>query len=195
MEQKTFTADELDLIVCQELVENHGINVGRLLNFLDSGELSAYERKSGELEPIYPSMEPKKWEKISGRKIPNSFPEEGLDVLSERKAEYRRLTNNEIGGLTPETVTPLYFSRAEIEVLTGEETESSYSATAKTNLKLHVMKMVKDGLIISKDDLFKDRVINSFMSDPKLDWGEDTIIRYTQRCGIPEKKRGRKPMK
>ena len=212
MEQKVYTADDLDLIENQELVETYGINHGRRMILLDSGQLSAYERIPRKVESVLPSMEPeryeklarKKWEEIPDNKEPfpgvpdsRNFPEEGLDPIPHAQAEYRPLTSNEVAGLTPENADLLYYSRAEVELLTGEETESemSYVDMEKRRLRLLVTKMAKAGKIKSKDDLFRNYAINSFMKDPELNWAPETIIKYTQGCGIPEKKRGRKPTK
>lgn len=194
MEQKTFTAKDLDLIDSQELVESHGINLNKLMVLLDTGQLSAYERSPGQLEKLYPSMNQsrKRWEKLTGFKAPDprKFPEECLDVIPDKRAEYRCLTRIDVGGLTRQAAGQLYFSRAEVELLTGEETKISTSAEAKMELKSHVRKMVNMGLITSRDDLKKDPTVKAIQTE--MNWADTTIEKYTQGCGIPNEKTGPK---
>ena len=70
-------------------------------------------------------MDPDKWERIKGKPVPDPWPEDGLDVPVECKAEYKPLHINEIGRLTPEKVTELYYLRSEIEALEKEKQPAS----------------------------------------------------------------------
>jgi hypothetical protein len=120
------TADEKDFINSREVAEKHNIDIGQQLNFLDAGKLKAFERLPGKDQWVWAEMEPDKWEKITGKKTPAGWPymdsaeydgpEEGLEVPVECTAEYRQLSINEIGKLTPEKLTELYFLRSEIAV-------------------------------------------------------------------------------
>lgn len=79
---------------------------------------------------------------------------------------------------------------AEITEFADEgEKQLSDSAKAKKNLCSHVTESVRSGLITCKDDLFKDPVIQTTMSN--MNWSIETVERYTRNCGIPKKKLGR----
>ncbi len=75
MEQKVFSANELDLIDRQTLAKNYRINLDKLMYLLDTGNLFAYERSRGKLETVYPSMAPERYEKkpASNRQTQRSF--------------------------------------------------------------------------------------------------------------------------
>ncbi len=130
-----FTADEIDFIHSEEVKRDYGIGFGEQLELLEKCKLTAYERRPGVFQDIYADMDPDKWEKITGKKIPAGWPymdspeydgpKEGLEVPAERKAEYRRLGSNEIGGLTAEKVKQLYLSRLDIEALESSKTPAA----------------------------------------------------------------------
>ena len=197
-DKNIFAADENDFIHSEELTEKYNINIGQQLNLLDAGKLTAYERLPGRNKPVFPSMDPDRWEKLTGKSVPDPYsPEvgEGLPVIVECKAEYRRLHTNEIGKLTVKEVTGLYFSLSEVETIAESifKKENTEASLARRDLEKHVRKGVAAKTITSYDDLFHDPFVQSMQK--KRTWANSTVRRYVQDCGIPLQKRGRKPGK
>lgn len=186
-----------DLIHNSELIQRYNIGTGQQLNLLDTGKLTAIQRNIGKRQPVFPSMDPEGWEKIAGKKTPDprQFPDEGLDAKAKPGVKYRPLSANEIGELAPEKVAELYFLRSEVESLRESTPEKQFSAAEldRQRLRDQVRHGVKSGNIKSYDDLWNDPVIQKIQK--RRNWSEDTIRKYARGCGIPTKKRGRKPAK
>lgn len=134
--KNVFSAEEKDFIHSKEAEKIYGIGIGQQLNLLDDGKLTVYERKSGNRQPVFPSMDPDKWEALTGKSVPKPWPEEGLNPIAECKAEYRQLHKWEIGKLTSKSISELYFLRSEIKGLKFPET----SVAKKINKRSEVTK-------------------------------------------------------
>ncbi len=180
-----FTAQQIDPISFKHALEILGLDAEDLFLLLETGNILAFRRivyGPGEAPLRYKDTPP---------------GEANYDVLW--PYEYRSLDT--------EDLKKLYFCRTEVEKLQSksitpakitefadeDEKQLSDSAKAKRQLHLHVIESVKSGLITCKDDLFRDPVIQTIMSD--MNWSKGTVERYTRDCGIPNKKLGRPKVK
>jgi hypothetical protein len=210
-----FTAQQIDPISFKRALEILGLDGEDLLPLLETDKIHSFRRitygpgeaplhyedtppDEANYEPLWP------WEHRSPVEVIYE-PLYPWEYRSPGEIIYEPLWPWEYRSLDTEDLKKLYFCLVEVEKFQSKSITSveatdfadegekhlSDSAKAKKNLCLHVTESVRSGLITCKDDLYKDPVIQTIMSD--MNWSKQTVERYTQGCGIPKKKRGRRP--